>query len=211
MWGAGRPVPGWTVSAVLALLLAVVSAGCGAGQEAATANQRTNAGGANGQVGEMAVENVQIVYDRPVPGGAVYPVGASAPLQVTIVNTGLAADRLVGITTPVAASVAVTGEALVPGGQVLVAGYTDPVASIDLPDATTVRVTLQQLTTPLRAGLTYPMTFAFERAGTLTLEVPVQNPDVLPPRAGPPDLDNADEPVGEAEVPAPAEAPEVPR
>lgn len=170
-------------------MLAVITllAGCGAGQQAATATQVANSGGANGDVGLIDVEDVKVTYERPVPGGQVYAAGQSAPLQVTVVNTGDVADRLVSVTSPAAASVEIAGETGMPGGQVLVAGYDDPIESITLEDAEAVEIVLTGLTRPLRAGLTYPVTFTFERAGSLALDVPLENPDVLPPRAGEPD------------------------
>jgi hypothetical protein len=68
-------------------------------------------------------------------------------------------------------------------GPVLTAGYEDPVASIAKPDTKTIDAALVGLTEPVRAGLTYPVVFAFERAGELRLEVPVENPEALPPPA----------------------------
>jgi copper(I)-binding protein len=168
------------VAAVLAVLALV--AGCSAGQQAATSNHRTNAGGNGGKAGEIAVRNALITYDRPVPGGEVYAVGQAAPLQVTIINTGVAADRLVAVSSPVAAAAQITGETTMPGGHVLTAGYTDPLAAVTLPKATSIGITLGGLTSPLRAGLTYPVTFAFERGGTVTLELPLGYPEALPPR-----------------------------
>lgn len=171
----------------LALVLAVVT-GCSAGQQAATSQQRTNAGGANGQVGEIAVEHVSIRFgDNPVPGDQVYEAGETAALRLTIVNTGSGADELVGVASPVATTVAISGDTRVPGGQVLTAGYADFPASVAMPDATEIEVVLQGLTAPLRAGLTYPVTFSFDRAGELRLDVPLGYPDnlPLPPRAEP--------------------------
>jgi hypothetical protein len=66
---------------------------------------------------------------------------------------------------------------------VLTAGYDAPVASTALPSTTVVDIALVGLAEPVRAGLTYPVVLTFERAGELRLELPVANPDVLPPRA----------------------------
>lgn len=170
-------------AAVAAVALAVLLTGCGAGQAAQTAAQATNSGGANGQVGQIHVEDAQITYAGPVPEPEVYLPGEDAALQVTIVNTGDGADRLIGVSSPVATSVRVVGETRMPGGQTLTAGYEDPAASITLPYANAIDITLVGLTTRLRAGLTYPVTFTFERAGEISLDVPIENPEVLPPRA----------------------------
>jgi hypothetical protein len=50
--------------------------------------------------------------------------------------------------------------------------------------AAAISNTLVEVTEPLRAGLTYPVTFTFARAGELHVELPIDNPAVLPPRAG---------------------------
>lgn len=167
---------------VPAAVLTVIT-GCSAGQQAATAEQSTQTAGAGGDAGEIAVRDAQIVFEGPIPGDEVHDPGADAPLQVTILNTGERADTLTGVDSPVASTVEVDGETRMPGGQALVAGYDDPIASITLADAEAVRIVLVDLTEPLRAGLTYPVTFSFERAGAVTLELPLENPDRLPPRA----------------------------
>lgn len=164
------------------------------GPAAATAENVTMTGGANGRVGQLEVEDAQITFNPPVPGGQVYAPGEDAPLQVTIVNTGDEADRLTGVSSPAATSVGIVGETRLPGGQVLTAGYDDPIESITLPGATDIEITMIDLATPLRAGLTYPVTFTFEKAGELRLELPLENPDVLPPRAENPAPDGPEQP-----------------
>jgi copper(I)-binding protein len=171
--------------ALAAALVTFLSVGCGAGQEAQTAGQITGTGGAYGQTGEISVLDAQFVFDGPIAGDEVYRPGADAPLQLTIVNAGAADDRLVEVSSPVAASVRITGDPRIPGGQALTAGYVEPVASVEARDARPIEITLVGLIEPVRAGLTYPVTFTFEDAGSLTLALPVENPDVLPPRAEP--------------------------
>ena len=166
-------------------LVMMLSVGCGAGQEAQTADQITGTGGAYGQTGEVSVLDAQFVFDGPIAGDEVYRPGAEAPLQLTIVNAGAADDRLVQVSSPVAASARITGDPRIPGGQALTAGYVEPVASVETRDARAIEVALVGLTEPVRAGLTYPVTFTFQDAGTLTLALPVENPDVLPPRGEP--------------------------
>lgn len=174
---------------VTALLTAACLAGtaaCGAGQVAGTAEQRTSAPGSLGEVGSLLVRNAQFVWSDPVPGDVVHPVGGDAELQVTIVNDEVGAggpDRLVAVSSPVATSGRIVGDATIPDGQTLVSGYDGPVGSITLDGATEVQIVLEGLTTPLRAGLTYPVVFTFADAGDLVLPVGVENPPVLPPRA----------------------------
>jgi copper(I)-binding protein len=166
-------------------LVVIASAGCGAGQRAQTADQITGTGGAYGQTGDISVLDAQFVFDGPIAGDEVYRRGADAPLQLTIVNEGAADDRFVGVSSPVAASARITGDPRIPGGQALTAGYVEPVASVETRDARAIEITLVGLTEPVRAGLSYPVTFTFEDAGNLTLSLPVENPDVLPPRSEP--------------------------
>jgi copper(I)-binding protein len=173
------------VTAVVAAACLAGVAGCGAGQVAATAEQRSSAPGSLGAAGSIQVRNAQITWDGPVPGDAVHAAGADAPLQVTIVNGpgGTEPDRLVAVSSPVAASARIEGDTTIPDGQALVAGYDLPVASITLDGAREVRIVLEDLRRPLRAGLTYPVTFTFARSGDVRLELMVENPQVLPPRA----------------------------
>lgn len=164
----------------------IVLAGCGAGQEAATSEQRSSSPGSSGQVGSIQVRDVQFAWSDPVPGDTVYPPGADAPLQVTIVNGEVgvpSADRLVAVSSPIATSGRIVGDAAIADGQVLVAGYDGPVSSITVDGAREVTIALEGLTAPIRAGLTYPVVFTFADAGELRLQVGVENPSVLPPRA----------------------------
>jgi copper(I)-binding protein len=174
---------GRSAAAGAALVAAMAVAGCGAGQVAQTAEQVTENGGAEGRAGQMLVRNAQFTYDRPVPGGTVYEPGATAPLQVTIVNEGPDADRLLAVSSPIATSGLIVGEALVPGGQALTAGYNDPISSITTGSTEAIEIALVGLTSPISAGLTYPVDFTFERGGVARVEVPVENPEILPPRA----------------------------
>ncbi len=134
----------------------------------------------------MQVRDAQVSWSEPVAGDEVYPVGADAELQVTIVNRDAGADdpdRLISVSSPVATSGRIVGDATIPDGQALVAGYDGPVSAITLGDAREVTIALEGLIEPLRAGLTYPVVFTFAEAGELRLQVGVENPEVLPPRA----------------------------
>ena len=175
------------------LALVGARAGGGAGQQAQTSNQVPATGGAGGGAGTIQLRDVQFVYDGPVPDAEVYRIGDDARLQLTVINNsttlvddGFAADRLVAVDSPLAAYGPIGGDPRLPDGQTLTAGDPppQPVASIVLPGTSSVEVSLIGLTEPVRAGLTYPVVFTFERAGDVRLEVPVENPQVLPPRAG---------------------------
>lgn len=167
--------------------LALLLTGCGAGQIAQTAEQVSTGGGAAAQAGSILVRDAQFTYDGPVPGDAVYRPGDDATLQVTIVNEGRGADTLISVSSPVAGSGRIVGDARVPGDQTLTAGYDQPIAQVTLPYANAVDISLLGITEPIRAGMTYPVVFTFERAGEVQVEVPVENPEMLPPRAREPE------------------------
>lgn len=165
--------------AVLAAVLVLLATGCGAGQEAATSTQLTHAGGAVGQVGPISVLDVEFRFAPPIAGDEVYGVGETAPMSVTIVNNGTAADRLVRLSSPVAdAGVVVADGLVIPAGATLTAGQTG-VSSIDVGyEDDAGLLALAGLRAPIRSGLTYPVVLGFERAGDIVLDVPVDTPDV---------------------------------
>jgi copper(I)-binding protein len=176
-----RPTPSRRIAAHVAAAasLVLLAVGCGAGQEAATSTQVTHATGAVGQVGPISVLDVEFRFTPPIAGDEVYGVGDTAPMSVTIVNNGATADRLVRLSSPVAAAgVVVADGVVIPGGATLTAGQTG-VSSIEVPfedDAGLLALT--GLREPLRSGLTYPVVLGFEQAGDLVLDVPVATPDV---------------------------------
>ena len=182
-----------------ALIGALALTGCGAGQVASTAQQVANAPGANVTASSIAVRDAVIVFGESVEG-AVYTRGESAPLSMTIVNEGAEPDRLVAATSPFARTVEVSGEAVIPGGRALVVdGEVVPVplpepqdeVPSEAPDPSdapaaaptapaapeAVSIVLIGLVDDIRAGITYPVTLTFERAGEVTVQVPVANSD----------------------------------
>lgn len=177
----------------LVLVGALVTA-CGAGQQAQTANQTSATGGVGGRIDTIEIRDAQFGADQqPVAGDSLYQPGQNAPVQVTIVNDAtmtaddaLAPDRLVSVRSPVARSGRIIGDARVPDGQALVAGYTRPGASVRTDGSREIAIELVGLTEPLRAGMTYPVEFTFARAGSLRLDLPVENPQFTKPRADTP-------------------------
>jgi copper(I)-binding protein len=168
------------------MAVALVLVGCGAGQVAQTSAQVTATGGAHGAAGSVLVRDAAITFTGEIAGDAVYRPGDDVPLQLTVVNQGTAPDRLVAVRSPVAAGASVVGDALLPGGHVLVVGYDEPIASATMPQQAEIEVTLTGVSVPIRSGLVYPVELVFERAGVLALELPVEVPDALPPRADDP-------------------------
>ena len=181
---------------VVGLLIALALGGCGMGEEAQTPQEVRLTPGAGGRIGPVAVRDAKIVFTGQVADGVVYRPGDDAPLQLTVVNDGTAPDTLVAVRSPIATKGTVVGDAAMPGGHGLVAGYDHPVAAATLPQQNEVDVTLVNVTTPIRSGPTYPVTFVFEQAGELSLELPVEVPaDVPAPRAGPPQPGATDVPT----------------
>ena len=169
-----------------ALIGALALTGCGAGQVANTAQQVSATGGANVEVGEIAVRDAVIVFSGQVEGDAVYTRGSDAPLSMTIVNEGQEADRIVSASSVWASEVAVNGASEVPGGRAVVVegdinvtGGAAPGGSptIDPNTAPTEElatgIVLVGLLDDLSAGGTYEVVLTFERAGELRMEVPV--------------------------------------
>jgi copper(I)-binding protein len=102
-----------------AMIAAVALAGCGAGQITQTSRQVAAVEGANAGAGRIAVRNAVIEFDEAAHGAAIYPAGAAAPLQMTIVNSGAEVDRLIAASSPIASSVEISGVLRIPGGQAL--------------------------------------------------------------------------------------------
>jgi copper(I)-binding protein len=199
-----------------AVIGALALAGCGAGQITQTSNQQSAVGGANAGTGAFVVRDARIAFAEGTKGANVYNRGTDAPLEMSIVNSGAESDKLVSVTSPVAASVKISGEAGLPGGQVLLvegeaaapasaapgqagAAPAAPNASPNPSAAPTAaapssaapsssaepagvggareaQVVLTGLREDVRAGLTYPIVLTFERAGQISLQVPVGNP-----------------------------------
>lgn len=159
---------------------AVLLAGCGAGQITDTATQRSAEGAAaTASAGGIVVRDAGIEFGDAVPAAVVHPAGTTAPLQMHIVNTGATADKLVGAASPWASSVSITGSRDVPGGQTIVVGSTVVGSTVvTLPGTRVAQISLVGLLGDVRAGLTYPVVLEFEKAGPITIEVPVDNPDV---------------------------------
>ena len=172
--------PAWRrrASALLAGAVALLLAGCGAGQVASTAEQTSNAGGAVARVGEIALLDVEFLPVPPILGDEVYGIGATAPLSMTVVNAGREDDVLGSVSSPVATgAVVVAGGLRIPGGQSLAVGQ-EGLSARELPYEDDAAVALTGLTAPIRSGLTYPVVFGFERAGEVTVQVGVDTPDV---------------------------------
>jgi copper(I)-binding protein len=177
-----------TTLAAAALVAAAVLTGCGAGQVASTATQVSNTTGGNAQVGPLALRTVAIAFDGAVEDGAVYRRGEDAPLNMTVVNEAGETDRLVSASTPLAESVEISGTTDIASGRSLVVGGDTQQQGAGSPGGApvttpqpreegepTASVVLVGLREDVRSGISYPITFTFERAGDVTVAVPVDS------------------------------------
>lgn len=101
MIGSPRRRAGRSRVALVALVAAggVALAGCSAGQQAQTAEQRPTMDGTNAQAGQdVALRDIAIEY----PEGGLYEQGSDARLRMVVVNEGLQSDALVEVRTDAA-------------------------------------------------------------------------------------------------------------
>jgi len=154
---AGRLLLG---AGVLALLIPAI-AGCEAGADAPTLQFHPASAGAQTVFNGIKITNAFVLG---APSGSAVPSGSSASLFVSLYNGG-SSDTLVSATAPgSAASISLSG------GSVSLPANSAPV-NLTGPEP---QVVLENLTKPLTGGTTIPVTFDFQHAGTVTLQVPVQ-------------------------------------
>jgi copper(I)-binding protein len=155
---AGRLLLG---AGVLALLVPAV-AGCEAGSGAPTLEFHAASAGAQTVFNGISITNAFVLG---APSGSTVPSGSSASLFVSLYNGGSSSDTLVSATAPGSA-----GSISLAGGSVALPVDAAPV-NLTGPSP---QVVLENLTKPLTGGSTIPVTFNFQHAGTVTLQVPVE-------------------------------------
>ncbi|MCW2704285.1 MAG: hypothetical protein JWQ37_2280 [Blastococcus sp.] len=155
--GAGRRR---ALAVLFVVLLCGSLAGCYASQNAQTAQQTPDTPGVDGAVGMMVLDDVYLETAGTVSAGA------SVALRGAFTDESAQPDRLVAVTTPVAASV-----------ELLQADGTPVPDGISVPgngqvDATTgpVLIRLVGLTRALSPQEIVPITFEFASAGRVTLD-----------------------------------------
>jgi hypothetical protein len=142
-------------------VLALALTGCAAGQIPQTAQQVAAVDGANGTAGPLGVRHV--LFARTDDGS--YAVGSDAPLLLWVSNTAVTPDTLTAVSTPVADNVEITGTAVFQGQSLVEVGSSTP-----------VKITVTGLKEEIPAGHSMPVTFTFQSAGTITVNVPVEIP-----------------------------------
>jgi copper(I)-binding protein len=154
-------------------LLGIV--GCSAGQVAQTAEMEPAVNGNSGQVGTIALRNVQVAFPE---NGEPYKAGEDAPLLLSIVNTGGEDDELVGVTSP-AGRVELIGNPSIPGGTSLQVVLPDENTSATSSSSSSEATTTESSGT---SGSEEPS--GSESASATSTESPAETEAVSPPVVG---------------------------
>ena len=151
-------------------------AGCGVGQVSQTAMQQSAVDGNQAVIKNVALRNVRI---QALQTGDFLRPGATVDLVLVVVNQSPdVTDKLVGITTDIG-KVTVTGDATLPAGGTLFVGAPngqDKKAVDAVEDADSVKATVT-LAKPITNGPNYNFTFDFEKAGSVSVAVPISAPE----------------------------------
>ena len=165
--------------------IAVLLAGCAAGQVASTAEIVPVIDGALATVNTMDLRAIAVAP----PTDRSWAEGSSAPLQMFLINNSATPDQLVRVSTNRSASVQVLAQG---GVEASAASSAQQAQSIDVPGDESVsvgfdpgnpQVVLTGLTENLFPAQTISVTFQFAKAGSVTTNVPVRltSPPSSPP------------------------------
>jgi len=163
------------------LLSPVVLSACSAGQVTQTATQERDKTGAQAQVGDISLRQVQLLNPR----SGSYEQGDDADLQVAIVNGGSEADTLVSVEGEGFGSAEIEGpSASASSSPATGSSSSSSTNEIEIPAGDAVHVgeddytiTLTDLDEDLTTGQYLEVTFTFENAGEVTLPVTVATPE----------------------------------
>ena len=165
--------------------IAVLLAGCAAGQVTSTAEIVPVVDGALATVSSMDLRAIAVAP----PTDRSWAEGSSAPLQMFLINNSATPDQLVKVSTDRSASVQVLARG---GVEASAASSAQQAQSIDVPGDESVsvgfdpgnpQVVLTGLTENLFQAQTISVTFQFAKAGSVTTNVPVRltSPPSSPP------------------------------
>ncbi|MFC4061630.1 copper chaperone PCu(A)C [Planomonospora corallina] len=149
------------IAAAAFLAAATALTGCGAGHDAITNQHYAPTEATSVTVNGLNIS--QAFFLGPDSGGTL-PVGASTPLHLYMVNSTPQADQLIALgVDPAIGTAKVTTPVPLPAGaqQAAVVGRPTPT------------VMIEQLKKPLRGGEELEVQLKFEKAGVITLRVPV--------------------------------------
>jgi hypothetical protein len=161
------------------LISAVALAGCSAGQLSQTASQESAVDGNQAVINNVALRNVRILAQQNTD---FLRPGATVDLVLVVINQSPdVTDKLVGISTDIG-QVTVTGDPTLPAGGTLFVGTPTgqnrkAVGAVEAADTVKATVVLDKQITN---GPNYNFTFDFEKAGSISLAVPISAPERPP-------------------------------
>ena len=161
------------------LIGAVALTGCSAGQLSQTASQESAVDGNHAVINNVALRNVHIQAQQNTD---FLRPGKTVDLVLVVVNQSPdVTDKLVGISTDIG-KVTVTGDPTLPAGGTLFVGNPNgqnrkAVDAVEAADSVKATVALDKQITN---GPNYNFTFNFEKAGSVTLAVPISAPEDPP-------------------------------
>jgi hypothetical protein len=151
-------------------------AGCSAGQVSQTAMQQSAVDGSQAVINNVALRNVRI---QALQTGDFLRPGATVDLVLVAVNQSPdITDKLVGITTGIG-KVTVTGDPTLHASGVLFVGSQNGQSKKSdsaVENAESVKATIA-LSKPITNGPNYDFTFNFEKAGSVSVGVPISAPE----------------------------------
>lgn len=154
-----------------ALAVAATLSGCSAGQVAQTATQQAAVNGTAATVGNITLRNVHL--RAPQTSDYVQPGSEVELLFVAANESPDSSDKLTSITSGLG-TVSLTGDTSLPATDVLVVGEPDgQIAALEQAETADAAKAVVDITKPITNGLTYDFTFDFEKAGQLTVAVPI--------------------------------------
>ena len=158
------------------LIVAVALTGCSSGQLSQTASQESAVDGSQAVINDVALRNVRI---QAAQSTDFLRPGTTVDLVLVVINQSPdVADKLVGISSDIG-MVTVTGDARLPAGGALFVGTPNgqnrkAVNAVEAADTVKATVTLSK---PITNGPNYNFTFDFEKAGSVTVAVPISAPE----------------------------------
>ncbi|WP_344328179.1 copper chaperone PCu(A)C [Streptomyces macrosporus] len=148
---------------LLAAILAASAAGCGGGGDGEVDSPGTNA-----RIGPVLVRYAHLAE----PSDGPWETGSDVPLYVWLFNQRSPADRLVSAESPAADSITIVDA----DGEVIRTGVELPPEKLVELEKDRTHLVLRDVRQEIRGGDFVWVTLHFERAGSLSLQVPSQPP-----------------------------------
>ncbi|MQA77844.1 MAG: copper chaperone PCu(A)C [Streptosporangiales bacterium] len=164
--------------ALVASVAAVAVTGCGAGFEPYTSPSMKPRDAVNhpavGGTSPIAIRHAYVL--GPAPDEPAYPKDGNAAVYLTLVNQSSRADRLIDASSPAADDTVIASGS---GGSTLDLPPTDPTVTggdavqVGQPPYSSNTITLTKLDEETDNGAVVSVTLTFQRAGDITLDLPV--------------------------------------